>query len=397
MRRLAVLVLFVGVACTGSSGASSSTASPAPASPSPSPVAVDGDRLLVVRDDGNLETLDPNGGEVLALTTDAGPDVVVDQPVASPDGRSIAWVELRCGRPAGRHDLAGRRQPAGDPAHGGAVLPGVGPDLDAHRLSGERRRRHRARRDRRRGRAASRRPGRGRRAAVPGLVARRQPSCWCTSARTDSGGPTSPIHFARPATPRARSRRPRGSPTGASSTWRARAQPRPGGDRSRRSDRPAPVPRRRAVRAEPRRRPRGLSPGRPRRHGNGRLRAGPRRRARDTRDARGHARLLLVTGRRPAAAPDRRPERRAVPMARLAGTRTVRRRPFVPSPTFLRDYLPFFDQYAQTITPWAPDGSAFAYAGLHEGESGIWVQPLAGRRRLIGDGAFVTWTPTPDG
>jgi TolB protein len=70
---------------------------------------------------------------------------------------------------------------------------------------------------------------------------------------------------------------------------------------------------------------------------------------------------------------------------------------FVPSPTFLRDYLPFFDQYAQTITPWAPDGSAFAYAGLHEGESGIWVQPLAGPRRLIGDGAFVTWTPTPDG
>jgi len=70
---------------------------------------------------------------------------------------------------------------------------------------------------------------------------------------------------------------------------------------------------------------------------------------------------------------------------------------FVPSPTLLRDYLPFFDQYAQTITPWAPDGSAFAYAGTHQGGSGIWVQPLAGRRRLIGDGAFVTWTPTPKG
>jgi TolB protein len=70
---------------------------------------------------------------------------------------------------------------------------------------------------------------------------------------------------------------------------------------------------------------------------------------------------------------------------------------FVPSPTFLREYLPFFDQYAQTITPWAPDGSAFAYAGTHQNASGIWVQPLAGQRRLIGDGAFVTWTPTPEG
>ena len=67
--------------------------------------------------------------------------------------------------------------------------------------------------------------------------------------------------------------------------------------------------------------------------------------------------------------------------------------PFLPSPTFLRDYLPFFDQYAQTITPWAPDGSAFAYAGLHDGRAGIWVQPLDGERRLIGGGAFVTWAP----
>jgi TolB protein len=68
--------------------------------------------------------------------------------------------------------------------------------------------------------------------------------------------------------------------------------------------------------------------------------------------------------------------------------------PFLPSPTFLREYLPFFDQYAQTITPWAPDGSAFAYAGVHDGRAGIWVQPLAGQRRLIASGAFVTWAPT---
>jgi hypothetical protein len=29
----------------------------------------------------------PDGTDVVPLTTDAGPDVVIDQPVASPDGR----------------------------------------------------------------------------------------------------------------------------------------------------------------------------------------------------------------------------------------------------------------------------------------------------------------------
>ena len=42
----------------------------------------------------------PDGTDVVPLTTDAGPDVVIDQPVASPDGRFLAWVEIRSGQPS---------------------------------------------------------------------------------------------------------------------------------------------------------------------------------------------------------------------------------------------------------------------------------------------------------
>ncbi len=69
-----------------------------------------------------------------------------------------------------------------------------------------------------------------------------------------------------------------------------------------------------------------------------------------------------------------------------------------PTLTVARDYLPFFDQYAQSITPWAPDGSAFAYAGRHEsGSEGIWVQPATpGTDPVrIADGSFAVWSPAP--
>ncbi len=72
--------------------------------------------------------------------------------------------------------------------------------------------------------------------------------------------------------------------------------------------------------------------------------------------------------------------------------------PYRPTLIMARDYMPFFDQYAQSLTPWAPDGSAFAYAGRHEsGSEGIWVQPAApgiDPVRISG-GRFVVWSPTP--
>jgi TolB protein len=67
---------------------------------------------------------------------------------------------------------------------------------------------------------------------------------------------------------------------------------------------------------------------------------------------------------------------------------------FTPSPTFLRDYLPFFDQYAQSMTLWSPDGTRFAFPGVVDGERGIWVQAIDGTPPArVADGLFVGWSP----
>jgi Tol biopolymer transport system component len=69
---------------------------------------------------------------------------------------------------------------------------------------------------------------------------------------------------------------------------------------------------------------------------------------------------------------------------------------FVPSLELSRDYLQFFEQYAQSMNLWSPDGSAFVYAGESEsGESGVWIQPAtqdAAPVRMT-DGVFATWSP----
>src|SRR5262245_60218395 len=93
LRRFApATTLFVLLACT------SIPYRAAPASPSP--VVATADRLIVLGDDGNLRSMAPDGSNVVPLTTDAGPDVQISQPVASPDGGSIAWVEIRSGQPS---------------------------------------------------------------------------------------------------------------------------------------------------------------------------------------------------------------------------------------------------------------------------------------------------------
>ena len=69
---------------------------------------------------------------------------------------------------------------------------------------------------------------------------------------------------------------------------------------------------------------------------------------------------------------------------------------FVPSPTMLLEYLRFFDQYAQSTTLWAPDGSAFTYAGASEnGEDGIWVQSLVEGAAAVrvAPGVMANWSP----
>jgi len=75
--------------------------------------------------------------------------------------------------------------------------------------------------------------------------------------------------------------------------------------------------------------------------------------------------------------------------------------PFVPSQTFVRSYLPFFDQYAQSLTFWSPLSDELVYAAIDPttGKSGIWVQPVApgAAPRLIADGEIAAWSPTGAG
>lgn len=69
---------------------------------------------------------------------------------------------------------------------------------------------------------------------------------------------------------------------------------------------------------------------------------------------------------------------------------------FVPSPVFVRNYLPFADQYMQSLRFWSPDSRAVVYAGQSEtGEGGIWVQPIQddAPAQLVADGLFATWSP----
>ena len=69
---------------------------------------------------------------------------------------------------------------------------------------------------------------------------------------------------------------------------------------------------------------------------------------------------------------------------------------FVPSPILARDYLPFFDQFAQSLSFWSPGSDAFVYAGRgEEGGEGIWIQHLGADRgpEPVSKGLFASWPP----
>lgn len=74
---------------------------------------------------------------------------------------------------------------------------------------------------------------------------------------------------------------------------------------------------------------------------------------------------------------------------------------FFPSQELLENYLPFFDQYAQSHRIWSPNSDAFVFAGtLENGQSGVWVQPVgsgdgqqAAAPVRIGSGVIATWSP----
>lgn len=68
---------------------------------------------------------------------------------------------------------------------------------------------------------------------------------------------------------------------------------------------------------------------------------------------------------------------------------------FTPSRTFFQSYLSFFDQYAQSMSMWSPDSSAFTYAGSDNGLFGVWVQELGEdvEPQRVARGVVVSWSP----
>jgi TolB protein len=77
------------------------------------------------------------------------------------------------------------------------------------------------------------------------------------------------------------------------------------------------------------------------------------------------------------------------------GTASTPYAAIVPSRTFLQSYLVFFDQYARSMSIWAPDSSAFAYAAVDPVQGNtIWVQALDETEpQQVSRGVFVTWSP----
>ncbi|MCS6825320.1 MAG: hypothetical protein NZ553_01770 [Caldilinea sp.] len=78
------------------------------------------------------------------------------------------------------------------------------------------------------------------------------------------------------------------------------------------------------------------------------------------------------------------------------GRRVARYAFFLPFSIFVENYLPFFDQYAQSHRIWSPAGDAFVFAGaLQDGRSGVWVQDViaGGEPRLLGPGVIASYSP----
>jgi len=401
----AALALIVLGACPSTVYRPSPTVTSAPsgsATTTPSaaaPADVRGDRLIVLRDDGNLASMAPDGTDIVALTSEAGPDVRVSQPVASPDGRYLAWVEIRADRPsvvtatrAGevRDEIPLRIAPfflQWDPtstriAYLGSIGIGIGFGVIDEAMVEPR--------------------------DIPVGGGSPLYLSWAPDGTEllvhvgpDTIGSTDMVHDLQPL---------RDAP----GTFQAPAWLPDGRrlfDRVQGHDQqlvvaegdhrivlatfrggvlfePSPDGSRVAYRID---RADGSQ--------NGvyvqRIDGGkPVLVARDETTAffwspRSDA-LLLMTAEPNASA--------TMPVHRWRvwnGHIRFTSEPFVPSATFFEQYVPFFDQYAQALTPWSPDGSAFAYPGRTDTGDKVWVQRVeqGAAPSLVSDGGFVMWSP----
>ncbi|MFW2380987.1 MAG: hypothetical protein ACN4GZ_04440 [Acidimicrobiales bacterium] len=72
---------------------------------------------------------------------------------------------------------------------------------------------------------------------------------------------------------------------------------------------------------------------------------------------------------------------------------------FLLSRDFVGAYLPFFDQYAESVSLWSPDSTRFVYSGESmAGDSGIWLHQLpfdseGPKTYLVGEGVVAFWSP----
>lgn len=62
-------------------------------------------------------------------------------------------------------------------------------------------------------------------------------------------------------------------------------------------------------------------------------------------------------------------------------------------PAFVREVLPFFDQYAQSLRLWSPDSAAVALPGIMDDRRGVWVMPVDGGEAFVAaGGTWVSWS-----
>ncbi len=67
---------------------------------------------------------------------------------------------------------------------------------------------------------------------------------------------------------------------------------------------------------------------------------------------------------------------------------------FQASAQWLGEFIPFYDQYARSMSLWAPDGSAYAFIGTYDGDRGIYVADVAsGAVNRVAGGTWVAWSP----
>ncbi len=65
---------------------------------------------------------------------------------------------------------------------------------------------------------------------------------------------------------------------------------------------------------------------------------------------------------------------------------------FTPTPLFIDQFLPFFDQYALSHSVWSPDSTALVLPMSSEGGSKIVVVPLTGEPAVLADGEMPFWS-----